>query len=1003
MCIISERKPTFVNQNVNNRTYFRMKAYKLIWTIFLAATGSICASAQNINNHNISGTVFDGDMNEPLPIAAVQVLSLPDSSMAKGAVTDNDGKYSISGLKNGNYVIKVSYIGYKDSETKLSLTARSDRNVRVPQIKMVTDSRMLAETTITAEVPKVQAIKDTIVFNSAAYRLSETATIQELIKKLPGVDMDSDGNITVNGKAVTQILINGKEYLGENITTLLENLPANVIDRLKTYEKKSDLARITGIDDGEEQTVFDLHTKEEMKGGLLNTYDLAYGSDYGKHDLYSGQVMVNRFTDHNSFTLWGHANNVIDQGIGNGGRQWGNNRGINTTQEIEASYAYTNDKIDVNANLSMMHRENDFNQKGNSERFYGSSSSFSNNFSKNINNSNSYRANFYVEWRPDSMTNVIIRPYLNKSLSESNSESASATYNSDPYEFMDDPLFDMLDTVSAKTGGYNTLFVNRNTGQSHGDNNNLSGGGSIQANRRIGNKGRNLTLRLSADLNKGTNNNWSYNTTTYYQTGKFDYRNRFTETPSARNNYSAQVIYSEPVFNKAFLQFSYRFNYNWNENDRQTYSLDNISEYGFKETPETYKQFPADTALSKYSEYTTLGHDIQVSLRVNRDKFRLNTGVRIQPQHTELKYRTQGQLHTPIQNVINWNPTFDFRYMFTEHTNLRFRINGNSSQPSMTNLLDITDNTNPLNITQGNPNLKPSFTTNFNVNFNTYNVDKQNSFTAWMSYRTTSNSISNRVEYNAETGGQTTRPDNINGNWNINGNLGGNITLPDQRFTINSSTGINYSNQVGYLYQNQETMKATTKQLVPSERLSASFRDEKVELTLSGDVNLNHSRNDRRPTGNMDTWNFNYGMNGNFTLPYNFRLAFDIFNSSRRGYEDDTYNTDELIWNAEIQKSFLKNKSAILSVQFFDILGQRKNYSRNISATSRSNTEYDVINQYFMLHFTYKLNIFNGKLIQDDEEGGRGQRGRGGNNNRGGNNRGGNNNRGGGGGGNYRR
>ena len=161
--------------------------------------------------------------------------------------------------------------------------------------------------------------------------------------------------MTVNGKAVTQILINGKEYLGDDITTLLENLPANVIDRLKTYEKKSDLARITGIDDGEEQTVFDLQTKEEMKGGLLNTYDVAYGSDYGENSLYNGQIMANRFTDHNQFTLYASASNVIDQGIGNGGRQWGGNYGQNTYQDLSASYSYENEKIEVNGNVSVGH------------------------------------------------------------------------------------------------------------------------------------------------------------------------------------------------------------------------------------------------------------------------------------------------------------------------------------------------------------------------------------------------------------------------------------------------------------------------------------------------------------------------------------------------------------------------------------------------------------------------------------------------------------------------
>jgi len=941
------------------------------------------ALAQSGNTHNIQGSVFDTDINEPMPIAAVQLLSLPDSSMVKGVVTENNGTYEIQNVRNGKYVLKVTYVGYHDGKLPVELTSKSDKTVRVARIDLVPDRIMLAAAEIVAEVPKVQSVKDTIMFNSAAYRMSEGSSVQELIKKLPGVEMDADGNITVNGKAVSQILINGKEYLGEDITTLLENLPADMIDRLKTYEKKSDLARITGIDDGEEQVVFDLHTKEEMKGGLLNTYDLAYGSDYGKHDLYNGQIMVNRFTDNHQFTLYGNASNVVDQGIGNGGRQWGGNRGLNTYQNISASYAYTNEKIEVNANVGMNHNENEYGQRSNSENFYGSTSSFSNSKNANNNSSNGFHANMYIEWKPDSMTNIIIRPNFNTSASNNSSTSASATYNDDPYQYMDSPLDQMLDAGRNGYDSYRSIFVNRNTGQSRGESQNVNAGGSIQANRRLGNKGRNLTLRLQGNYSDNGSENWSYNTTTYYKNDSTDYRNRYTNTPSNNNSMSAQVIWSEPVFEKMFLQFSYRYNYSNNENDRQTYSFDNMG-YGFMERPDNWQE-RLDTMLSKYSRYITSRHDIQVSFRINREKFRLNTGVRLQPYETRLKYRTQGILHTPTQREMNVNPTFDMRYMFSDNTDIRFRVNGSSSQPSMTNLLDITDNTNPLNITQGNPNLKPSFTTNSNIDFHTYNADTQNSFMAGARYRITRNNISNRVEYNPETGGRTTRPDNINGNWNTGGNIGGTLTLKDQRFTVNTFTGINYSEQVAFLYQNKVTTKMTTRNLIPSEHLGASFRDEKIELTLNGDISLNHARNDQRPSSNLDTWSFSYGASGNVTLPLNFRIAFDILNSSRRGYEDETFNTDELICNAELQKPFLKNKSAIISAQFFDIFGQRKNFNRNISATGRSNTEYDVINQYFMLHFVYKLNIFNGKLVTGEEEeqgnrrnqgGGRGGNGR---------------------------
>ena len=930
--------------------------------LFVLITMPILANAQNVNNHNVSGIIIDGELDEPMPLAAVQILELPDSSQAKGVVTDMDGAYSATSLKNGEYVIRVSYIGYKTKEIKLSITKNSPRNIVMEDIELSADANLLAEATITAEVPKVQAVKDTIMFNSAAYRLSEGASVQELIKKLPGVDVDSDGNITVNGKAVTQILINGKEYLGDNILTLLENLPANVIDRLKTYEKKSDLARITGIDDGEEQTVFDLQTKEEMKGGLLNTYDVAYGSDYGEHNLYNGQIMANRFTDNNQFTLYANASNVIDQGIGNGGRQWGGNHGQNTYQDLSASYAFENETLEVNANVSVGHNANDYQQKGNSEYFYGKTSTFSNSASNNTNSSDRFRTNLYIEWNPDTMTNIIVRPYFNTSKSGSNSRSESATYNSDPYEFMEDPLYDMEeDEYKSK---YDSIFVNRNEGLSTSNSSNMSGGGSLQFNRRLNNEGRNMTIRLSGDFNKGASESYSYNTTEYYAWDSVNVRNRFTNTPSNSYGYSAQAIYSEPLFEKAYLQFSYRFNYNINENDRQTYAFDDMG-YEFMERPDNYQEY-MDSTLSKYAKYTTLRHDAQISFRINREKFRLNTGIRLQPQQTRLEY-TQKEHYNLTKNVFNWNPTFDFRYMFTEHTEMRFRVNGSTSQPSMTNLLPITDNSNPLYITQGNPDLKPSFSFNTQLNFHTFNVDKESSFMTNLRFSRTNNSISNRVEYNEETGGSTTRPENINGNWNTSAMVGGNFALPDRRYTFNLFTNINYSNQVGYLYQNQQTLKATTKTIRPNQNIQASFRDEKFELTVFGNGSLTHSTNDVRNT-TMNTWDFNYGAYGCIVFPWDIRLMYDVFNSSRRGYDDDTYNTDELIINAELSKAFLKNKSAIISVQAFDLLGQRKNFSRSVGATSRNESQYNSINQYFMVHFVYKLNILNGKLVHEEEE-----------------------------------
>ena len=933
------------------------------FAVVFACAIALSASAQK--NHIVKGQAIDKENGEPVAMAAVQVLSLPDSSQVKGVVTDVYGKFEFSGIKEGNYIVKISFVGYRNNFTPLTVDSKSAATIDLKQIQVNPDTQLLEEAVIVAEVPKVQAVKDTLVYNSAAYRVAEGSSIQELIKKLPGVEVNEDGSMTVNGKEVTQILINGKEYMSDDLETLLKNLPANMVDRLKTYERKSDLARITGIDDGEEQTVFDLQIKKDMMGGLISNFDVAYGTS----NLYNGRATVNRFTDEQQFQVFANASNVIDQGVGNGGRQWGNNRGQNTRQDLFGTYSYRTDKLEFNSNIGVSHYESDFRQTSSSEYFYGANSTFSNSNNKNLNKNTSFRANFYVEWKPDTMTNIIFRPNFNTSKSDNKSDNMSATFSADPYKYMTDPLAQMDDYRGTDI---DSIFTNRNIGRSGGNGNSINGSFNLQANRKLNTKGRNITFRATGGINNNDNDNTSYNITDYFRfknihgEDSINIRNRFTQTPADSWNYSLQVMYTEPIFKAVFWQTSYRFNHNVNTSDRQTYAFDDMPEYGYGERPENWKDY-RDMDLSKYAKYTTLRHDIQTSIRWVNDNFNLNVGVRYQPYTTRLEY-TQGESYDLTKHLSNVNPTLDFRYNFTEQEYLRIRYNGSTSQPSMTNLLPITDNTNPLYITMGNPDLKPSFTNNMNVEYRLFNSDKQGGFITRGNFRTTKNSISNRVAYNEETGGSITRPENIDGNWNVYGMVGGNMALKDTRFTFSLYTGANYSNQVGYLYQNQETLKSTTKTFAPNANLNAAFRDEKVELTLAGNVYWNDSKNDIRESGNMSTWNYSFGPSGNVTLPWDIRIYADLLVSSRRGYSDASFNTDEIIWNMQISKSFLKNKAAMISVQAFDILGQRKNYSRNMSASSKSDTQYNSINQYILVHFIYRLNLFNGKMVDEEDE-----------------------------------
>lgn len=941
---------------------------KILSVLFVVLSFSLAVYPQQRNNnkYELKGIAVDAENSEPLSIAAIQLLESKDSSLVKGVVSELDGSFSFKDLRQGSYILEITYVGYKDYTQNLKFDDNSPKITDLKILKIKPDSKLLEGVEITAKVPKVEAVADTMMFNAAAYRVAEGATIQELIKKLPGVEVDADGAIKVNGKSVSQILINGKEFLTNDIETLLKNLPADLVDRVKTYEKQSDQARITGIDDGEEQTVLDLQVKQEMIGGFIGTMDLAYGYDYKENHLYQGRLVLNRFTDTHSFTIMGNANNVIDQGIGNGAHQYGNNYGQNTMQSVDGNYSFENEKVEVNGNLGFTHNENDYRTSGSNESFLYGLKSYSNNSSKYINGSYNFYTNFYIEIRPDSLTNIIVRPNFNISSGDNNSTSVSATFNDDPFKYTENPL-----DTAAWVSPFDTIRVNRNDGQSRNESHNMSGGASVQFNRRLGKPGRNLTLRLAGDFNKSKNDGFSLNTTDYYQLSRslgydtVNVRNRYTNTPSSRYNMSAQIMYSEPLFKNAYLQFRYNVNYNKNWSDNRTYEFGTAGTFGY--LPDDYENY-IDSTISKYSSYTTLRHNMELTFRMNREKFNLNVGVRFQPTNTLLKY-VQGQSYSLRKTMFNFYPTLRFEYEFNKTTELTIRYNGSTSQPSMVDLLDIEDRTNPLYITKGNADLIPSYTSTFTADFNTYNTETENSFYAYANYRNTKNSISRVVEYNPETGGTISQTKNINGNWNVFGMFGGNITFPDDRFSFHTYTNLYYNNQVGYQYltQTHENIKSTTRSFSPREDIQFTFRDDNWDVTLLGNVSWNHSKNDVNLT-NLNTWNFAYGVSGGVQLPWSLSVYTDFVCNSRRGYSDAQYNTNEFIWNAQVSKRFLRNNVAMISLQFFDILGQRKNYQRNITATSRNETFYNAINQYFLVHFVYDLNIFNGKIIYGDED-----------------------------------
>ena len=921
----------------------------------------------------ISGTVLDKEDNSSVMQATVQLLSLPDSTMAVGNVTNNDGVFSVS-ARPGKYVLKISYVGYLSYLKPLQLTS-SKPSINLGKIMLETDAILLNEAVVTAEAPQVTVAGDTLGYNASAYRTSEGAMLEELVKKLPGAEVDDDGNVKINGKEVKKLMVDGKEFFGGDVKTGLQNLPVNMIEKINAYDRQSDNARITGIDDGEEETVLDLTVKKGMNQGWIGNMDGGIGTE----DRYSASANVNRFASNSEkssqLSFIGRANNVNDQRFGGGGGpMWRRNNGLTTSKLLGLNYAIETKKVDFGASVRYNYRKNDVQSLGQVENFLlgQANSSYSTSKSASLSRNQNLNGHLRFEWRPDSLTTFFMRGSLSWGDSESASNSLSATYNSDPFAIVTNPYM-YLDFDSDENEKLDAVRVNASDNASLSDGNSLSANLNMQVTRKLNDKGRNVSLRVRGNYGENESDRYSNNITRYYGDGIItveDTIRRYITTPTNNYSVSTEVSYSEPLADRVYLQFSYNFQYGYNESDNSTYDLMNAKDrlnFILGVLPNDFSPEWKDSIQSKYAEYKKFNHDARVTFRVNRDTWRLSAGIAFRPQNTKMSYR-KGDMDTiATRNVFNFSPEIDFRYQPQKQTQLRFSYRGRSSDPSMENLLPITDDSNPLNIRTGNPGLKPSFSHNLSMNFNTFNMDAQRGIFSHVNGSFTQNAISNIRKYNATTGGWTTMPENINGNWNVFGMFGINTAFKNnKKFTIGTFTNASYNNHVGYITTGEmkDAQKNTTTALSLGERLNGAYRNDWIEIGLNGSLNYTFEKDKLNPQNDQEPYTFSYGGNLQIYTPWKMTISTNMVNQARRGYSDASMNRNELIWNAQVAQSFLKG-SLTVSLEWNDILKEQSNITRSYSSSGSSVYTYNGVNSYGMIRAIYRFNIFGSKEARE--------------------------------------
>ncbi len=947
-----------------------------IFLLSFLLTVTLISGAQQRDQLNISGNLMDAEMEEPVMQASVQLFKVSDSTFVGGTVTNERGVFSLEAPSNGTFRLRISSIGYQTIQREVTL--RRNQSIDLGQLLMSPDAVVLKEAVVTGRAAQVVARKDTLIYSPEAYRTPEGSAIEELIKRMPGAEVDEDGNITMNGKQVKKILLDGKEFMLGDIETALKNLPVNIIQNVKFYDQQSDQSRITGIEDGNKETVLDFTIKKGMNRGYMTNLDLAAGTEH----RYASRGMGSMFTDKVRFMVMGNANNKEE----NAG--WWNRRGLNANKMLGTNMNYDDgEKLKVDASVRWNHRDGDNQNENSSENFYSDTyRTFSNSNSKNFTRSNNWRGNLRVEWKPDTLTNLLLRANGSYGTNDGTTTQASASFDQDPYLYVADPLADLNDP-SASALLPATINHSRQANMSYGENKNAWA--MLQFYRRLNPRGRNVTLRVEGNIGDNEQRNVSNNDVTLFRKKTIAgedstyFTSRYNTTPTDNRGYVLSASYSEPLWNGAHLQASYELRYTENKSDRRTYDFSHMSQNVFSGIVPEYREWDPwigegsrfqtmnvpmddyyDKDLSRYSEYQNYVHNIRLNLRHWQEEYDYNIGILVQPQQSNFIQDYRGVYVDTVRNVVNLTPTMDFHYKFSEQSNIWLHYRGDTRQPEMTQLLDIRDDSNPLYITEGNPGLKPQFTNTFNVYYNNYIMKYKRSIVVYANYRNIRNSISNMVTYDENTGGSTSRPENINGNWNADGGFNFNTALDSAaHWNIGTDSRIRYNNYVSYISQAKaDAKKNTTRSINLNERLRGSFRNDWLEVTLDGNVNYQHSKNELQPSANLNTWRFSYGGQLMLRLPFEIELTTDIHENSRRGFNDPSSNTNELIWNGQISKAFLKSKSLIVALNVYDILGQQSNYERWVNATGRSDTRYNSINSYAMLHVRYRLNMFGGKV-----------------------------------------
>ena len=904
-----------------------IKRFRTFITLMLMVMSAVVAQA-----YTISGSICDTD-GEPLIGASVRLFkATKDSTFVKSAVADNNGKFRLQDIGKGRYVLEASYVGYQASRQNLSVNSS---NVTLRAIVLSENALTLREAVVTGIRTPVKVMEDTVEFAADTYKTQPNAVVEDLLKRLPGVEVGTDGSITANGKSVTKILVDGKEFFADDPKVASKNLPVNMIDKLQVVDRKSDLARITGVDDGEEETVINLTVKKGMKNGWFGQAEAGAGTD----NRYMGTFTVNRFWNDNQITLLGGLNNINEPGFTDGAsgrfRRFGGDNGITLSQALGLNFNVGNAEIfRVGGNVMYSHTSINTITRQSRQYVIPDNESFMDSWKHARDKGHNFRADFRIQWNPDSFNTLEVRPRMMFNKSDSWSTDSSLT----------------------QSAVREDITRSRNIASSTGKS--WEFGTELIYNHKFRSRpGRSFSVHARFNSSNVRQHEDTYSWNRFYlYNDSTDLYDQYAYDHTWSNNVSGRVSWTEPIGNVKkgnFITLAYNFRYRWNNADKMVYDHPVTWPDGWLGNAMIADEEVWREDLSNRFRNDYMSQDIRIGYKHVDKRTNLDAGISLVPQ-TSKSVDLIDSRRDITRHVLNVAPFLRYRLKFSKTRSLTLNYRGRSSQPSMAQMQPVADYSDPLRVVVGNPALAPSFTHSVRLRAQNFNAESQRSLMVMADAQVVQNSIVSQTVFNTSTGGQTTTYQNVNGVWNIMGMGMYSMPLRNKAFVVNMHAFGRYSHDVGYSNGVRNLAQSLNINIMPA----IAWRPTDLELEVRPRYSIQTSHNSAgTASGNQTVHTYGGMFNGTWYTRFGLVLSTDV-NYARTSGRAAGFNTNECLWNATLSYQFLRDRSLTLSLKAYDLLQQKENVRRNITANYIDDTMYNSLTRYFMVTVAWKFNTF---------------------------------------------